>query len=48
MEAVNFGPARLYESNLHLPDENVRIQDLVETAKIIGLAAIRLLGPKTA
>lgn len=46
MEAVNFGPARLYESNLHLPDENVRIQDLVDTAKIIGLAAIRLLGPK--
>lgn len=43
MEAVNYGPGRLFESNLHLPDENVRISDLVDTSKVISLAIAELL-----
>ena len=43
MQAVNFGPGRLFESNLHLPDENIRISDLLETSKIIAITALKLL-----
>lgn len=45
-EAVNFGPGRIAENNLHLPNENVRISDLLETSKVITLAILRLLRVK--
>jgi succinyl-diaminopimelate desuccinylase len=44
MQTVNYGPGRLFESNLHLPDENVRIADLIGTSKVIALSIAELLG----
>jgi len=46
MEVANFGPGRIFESNLHLPDENIRIKDLINVSKIIALGTLRLLGQK--